>query len=507
MAIVTTAAQALDRVTKLYWALDQRRPDIAQQDAYYRGEQSLVFSSEQFSKAYSDRYRDFSDNWCGVVGNAPVERLGLAGVRVDQNESLSSDERQLWNDWLANDGEAQFSQVALQSIISKRGAFVVWADEDDNPIVTAEHPAQTIVGYDPETRRRVAGLKTWVDVDATTEYATLYMPDSVWKFERPQFVSQIDRDGQTLTGLYVQTRTSGSYGWKPRQGLSEPWPIINPLGEVNLVEIPNRPTLGGEPISDIAGTMAMQNAINLLWAYLFNSADFASMPARVVLGMEPPKVPILDAQGQVIGSKPARMEDIQQRRIMFLHGPDAANAKIGQWDAANLDVFTGVIEAAVGHIAAQTRTPPHYLVTNKGLSNLSGDALTAADSGLVAKCAEWARFSSGGVRDVFRLMAKVRNQNGLAEQITSASIAWRDMAIRSEAQMADAATKDASIGLPLGYILERRYGLSPTEIQRILDMKAAEKDLWQPPAMERITDQTASEPPADQIPAPAPVTA
>lgn len=504
---ITTVEQALQTVWKLYRALDLRRPDIESQDSYYRGEQPLTFASDQWSKAHAKLYKDFSDNWCGVVGNSPVERLGLAGIRIgDDADVFSSDEKQLWTDWLANDGDAQFSQVALQSVISKRGAFMVWGTGDDEPVLTCEHPAQTVVGYDPETRRRIAGLKTWIDADASTEYATLSTPEFVWKFQRPSYLSRIDRDGRTLTGLYVEAWTRGEGGWIQREVPGEPWPLVNPFGEVNIVEVPNRPMLGGEPVSDIAGTMAMQDAINLMWAYLFNAADFASMPARVVLGMEPPKVPILDADGQIIGTQPAKMSDIGERRIMFLHGPDAAGAKIGQWEAANLSVFTGVIEDAVGHVAAQTRTPPHYLVTNKGLSNLSGDALTAAETGLVKKCEEWQRFSSGAIRDVFRLMAKARGNDRLAASLTSSSIRWRDAETRSQAQAADAATKDAAIGLPLAYILENRYGLTQMEIDRVLAMKAAEKDLWQPPAVERITDATASQPPADQAPAVAPTT-
>src|SRR5690606_1675089 len=123
--------------------------------------------------------------------------------------------------------------------------------------------------------------------------------------------------------------------------------------------IGNRPRLKGEPVSEIAGVMPMQDAINLLWAYLFLAADYASMDARVMMSADPPKIPILDSEGKPIGSRPVDMADLREKRLLNITGD---NARIDSWSAAKLDIFTDTIEIAVGHIAAQTRTPPHYLV-------------------------------------------------------------------------------------------------------------------------------------------------
>lgn len=480
-----TLFEALNQTNKLYWALDLRRPSIATADAFYRGAQPLAYASPEWDKAHSARYKNFSDNWCGVVGNSPVERLAVQGIRIgDDPDVQSSDEKMLMTDWLTNDMDAQSSQGFLQSVISKRSMVLVWGrNEDTTPVVTWEHPAQCIIGYDPgDRRRRLAALKTWI-VDNNQENATLYTADEVWKFWRP---ANQPANELTLTGLAMPQYALGQGGWQARQIVGEPWPLRNPLGEVPMVEIPNRPMLGGDPISDIEGTMAMQNAINMLWAYLFVAADYASMPARVVLGMEPPKVPILDNLGQIIGSRPAKMEDLAEKRIMFLPGSGEKPPTIGQWDAAKLDVFTNVIETAVGHVAAQTRTPPHYLVTNKGLSNLSGDALVAAETGLTKKVEEFQLFSNSPIREVFRLMAKVRGNEALATAASTAVILWKDAETRSPAQMADAAVKDATIGLPLAYILEKRYGLPQKEIDRILALKKAEQAMYQPPTTEQI---------------------
>ncbi len=224
--------------------------------------------------------------------------------------------------------------------------------------------------------------------------------------------------------------------------------------------------LDGKPMSDIRGTKSMQDAINLLWAYLFSAADHASLPARVITGQEPPKVPILDSSGAKIGDKPIDLEQLERGRMLWLTGQ---NAKIDQWDPASLNVFTEVTEKAIGHIAAQTRTPPHYLVTNKGLANLSGDALIAAETGLVKKVEEQQLYFSAAMREVFRLMAMVRGMRRVAEQLRTAEVQWKDPAMRSDAQRADSLIKKKQVGYPMRYLLESD-GHSPSEIERIMGM-------------------------------------
>jgi hypothetical protein len=460
---MATAEQALSWVNRLYGVLGNRRPEIEKSFNYFEGKQPLAYATKQWKDFHQDRYRDFSDNWCGVVGRSPVDRLRIDGIRVGQDtDVISADERELWDDWLRNEMGAQSKQGFLASTIAKRSAVLVWGDENDEPVASWEHPSQIAVSYDSSTRRRRAALKAWIEDGR--EYATLYLSDEVWKFERPAYRAT---DGRTESGLYVPA-TSAMNGWEPRDVPGEDWPLNNPLGEVPIVEWLNRPMLGAEPLSDIAGTMAMQDAINMLWAYLFTAADHASMPARVVLGAEPPKVPILDELGQVVGSKPAKLEDLAQGRLLFLPGAQSADARIDQWDAAKLDVFTSVIEKAVGHIAAQTNTPGHYLLSNEKFANLNGDALTAAETPLAMKVGAAQDFYDMAARDTFRLMAKVRGNDGLAEGVRLARIQWKDAAMHSLSSVADAATKDRAVGLSLATVLETRYGFTPEQITKEL---------------------------------------
>lgn len=475
-----TAQEAARLVDKLYQRLVNRRPHIEKQYHYFEGKQPLAYATEEWKKFHSNRYQDFSDNWCGVVARTAVDRQRIDGFRLGgPTDKLTDDEQELWRDWNRNDLEAQSSQGFLAAGIAKRSAVIVWGNNDDEPEVSWEHPAQVIVDYDPTGRIRRSALKAWQDGDI--EYATLYLPDGLYKFDRPAVQSEEARQRLKDSGFILPAGflSTAAGGWRVREVDGETWPVPNPLGEVPVVEWTNRPLLGGEPISDIEGTISMQDAINTLWAYLFTAADHASMTARVVLGAEPPKVPVLDSNGQVISSKPAKLDDLAQGRLLFLPGV-GDHARIDQWDAAKLDVFGDQIARALGHVAAQTQTPGYYLLTNEKFANLNGDALTAADVPLVDKLKDKAKYLNTAAKDTARLMALVRGKTKLAAQIAETNgrdfVQWKDPAMHSLSQVSDAATKDRSVGLSLRTVLELRYGMTEPqidrELQRIRDEKA-----------------------------------
>lgn len=476
------AQGALKQAQKLYKELTNRRREVEELDQYAEGNQPLAFASPEWADFHRGRYVGFADNWCGPVAVAPIERLALTGISAPGQKRAT---RRLWSDWLRNDGEAQSSQGFLESVVGKRSYTIMWGDEDDEPFFTWEHPSTTIVGYDPANRRRrIAALKAWVEDDA--ERMILYTPEHLWKWTRTndgvKVTNGVTANGLTVVGTSVRDFGTGAK-WEPWQpGEDDEWPLTNPLGEVNVVEWPNRPRLGNEPVSDIAGTKAMQDAINLLWAYLFGAADIASLPARVVMGQEPPKIPILDKDGQKVGEKDIPIDQLRHGRLLYLTGQ---NTKIGQWDSAKLDVFTNVIEIAVAHVAAQTRTPSHYLIN---ADNVPAAGYELAEAGLVNKVKEFQRFSTTPARDHFRLMAKVRGEERLAAAMALATPTWANAGIRSDAQMADALLKKRQIGYPFEYLLELD-GLSPTDRDRVMEMVRREQ---QDPYLAGLDDKDAA---------------
>ena len=479
------ADAAVGLLNKIYARLVGRRPDVSRSEDYYEGKQPLNFATEEWRKANAARYSGFSDNWCGTVVNAEAERLKVIGVTINGAKRSASE---LWDDLQRNEFDMQFSQGVVSTLASKRSFVIVWGDRDGSPIVTVEHPSFVEIEYDFENPRiRKAAVKAWVD--DSMEYATLYTPDEVWKFERKRLTRPDVHASQAVDGM---DDALWEGGWVPRQGSDDRWPVPNPMGVVPVVELANRPTLKGDPISEIEGVMPMQDAINLLWAYLFLAADYASMKARVVTGAEPPQVPILDKDGKLVGTRPLDLRDFAEKRIAFLKGE---NAKIDEWDAAALDVFTNVIEIAVGHIAVQTRTPQHYLVSNVERPSA---ALEAQEAGLVKKAGEFITFTDPALREVLRLICLVKGDRAAAEKSRLALINWANPGIRSEAQLADALLKKKQIGYPLEYLLEVD-GQSPQDIRRIMAMVDKEQTDPQIEAAMRGLSGASSDVPANAV--------
>jgi hypothetical protein len=218
----------------------------------------------------------------------------------------------------------------------------------------------------------------------------------------------------------------------------------------------------------------MQDAINLTWAYLFNSLDFASLPQRVVTGADRPKMPVLDSNGQIVGTKDVDMKALKNDRLLWITD---GNAKIANWPVADLNAFGNVIEMAIDHIASQTRTPPHYLMGK--MSNTAAESLTVAETGLVAKVVQRQQYFTRPVRELHSLVALAQGGDAgkaRAKAAQTGQIVWADPQYRSLAQKTDAFLKLGQAGLPLQYRLEW-WGLPPLEVERVIALAKANPEL------------------------------
>ena len=472
MGLTIGQAQAL--VATLELELNNRAARVDEADDYYRGRHPLRFASDEFREYFSKRYRDFADNWVPVVADAPVERLTVTGFQLD---GVADDAA--WKIWQRNNLDCDSQLGFLASVLAAHSYVLVWGDPDDpsTPCVTFEDAGQAIVGYYPGSRyKRRAALKRWQD--GNKMYATLYTADELWKFERP--LTRVEKP-QMIAEFDEQADK-----WLPRDPsyLNEPNPQPNPMGLVPMVELPNRPMLAREPISDVAPVIPLQHSVNLLWAHLMTAADFAALPQRYILGGEAPKQPIFDKDGKKIGEKPFDMKKLIDERIFWAQGQQGAQA--GSWPAAQLDVFSEVIETAIGHLAAQTRTPQHYLIGK--MSNVGSDTLLAAEAGLVKRVNEKQLWFGAALREVMRLVALAQGQTARAEAYREGKVLWADTESRSQAQLVASLVQLKSIGWPFED-LARRFGLTQEETEQLLKMR--EKEAKQDPVLAALGTATA----------------
>lgn len=423
-------------LTRLDAELDAQQQAIKLYEDYYDGNQRLEFATGKFREAFGPLFRTFADNWCQLVVDSAVERLAVQGFRF--GDESTADEN-AWSIWQENNLDAESELLHLEAVKNGRAyAIVAPPQGDEAPRITVEHPSQVVVAHAAADRRqRVAALKRWLD-DSGYAMATLYLPQYILKYQSADKV----RSGST-----------GRTNWIPRAGSG-----ANPLGVVPVVPFYNRPTMLQGGRSDLEPAIALQDAANKLVMDMIVASEFAAFLQRWATGVEIPKDPET--------GRPLNPED-------WLSSPGklwavaASDAKFGSFSASDLSNYVTAIEMVIQHLAAQTKTPAHYLLAK--MVNLSGDALKIAETGLVRRVERKHTWFGEGHEETIRLafLAQGDTRRGKA---TDAETIWAKAETRSEAELADVLVKLRSIGWPVEKLAEE-FGYSPQEIKLMIEQR------------------------------------
>lgn len=416
---------------------------------YYDGKQRLAFATQKFKNAFSRFFPPMADNWMKIVVDAAVERLEVQGFRFDPDPSVrawdveADDEAQ--EIWQANNLDSGSVMAHTEAVKCGMAYAMVQANGSGTPTITIEHPSEMFVAVAKANRRiRLAALKRWVDSDGYA-YANVYLPDEIAKFRSAEKAQAVG------FGARIQ--------WRRRA--DEPGGR-NRLAQVPVVPIENNPDLltGGQSDLDVA--IPIQDAVNKLCLDMQVSSEFHAYPQRYAAGWEVPRIG---------GDGPDRNQ-VDPRAALKASQSDIwasedPNTKFGQLEPGQVDNYIKPIELYIRHLAAQTRTPPHYLLGE--IVNASGDALKAAETGLTFRCDRKKLDFSDGWEDTMRLafLAKGDTRRGNA---TSAETIWADSESKNIAQLVDAAVKmRESLSLPLEMCWQH-IGMSPQQIKQALSM-------------------------------------
>jgi hypothetical protein len=145
----------------------------------------------------------------------------------------------------------------------------------------------------------------------------------------------------------------------------------------------------------------------------------------------------------------------------------------------------------IQHLAAQTRTPPHYLLAK--LVNTSGEALAVAEAGLVSKCRGKILFFSDAWEEALALALQAA---GGAVTAADCETLWANPERVSQAQLVDAAVKKKQLGIPLP-VIWLELGYTPEQIEEMeqLEESASQAALEATPAAVEPEPQPAPPPP------------
>jgi hypothetical protein len=430
-------------------ALEQRLPMIEHYENYYAGEHRLAFATAKFREAFGDLFESFSTNWCGLVVDAAVERLHVQGFKFNGTDG----DNEAWRMWQMNSLDAESLKAHTEAV--KHGVAYAMVDpyvpRGAVPVITVEHPAQCIVIHEKgRPLNRLAALKRWREIDGT-DRATLILPDRVHRYVSD--VSRVD-SSMTILGIHLPPLVSnGLIGGRWRLDESRE----NKLGVVSVVPLLNNPgMLNQDGVSDLRPAVALNDAANKFFTDMIVASEYAAYPQRILTGVEVPD--------DVNGNPDVSLVSSMSRTWLLQPGTDSSGSPIPitaqQFAAADLSNYVGAIDTAIQHIAAQTRTPPHYLLAK--LINLSADALKAAETGLVHRVKRKTVDFSDSWEEVMRLAFRARGDDARATDMQAETM-WANPERESAALLAAAAIQKRQVGVPFETIWAE-LGYSPQQI-------------------------------------------
>lgn len=249
--------------------------------------------------------------------------------------------------------------------------------------------------------------------------------------------------------------------------------------------------LEGRTCGVVEPMFVLQDRINQTVFDLLIVQSFASFKVKTIAGLAPPVlmkavdedgntvdnpegnpdlvdhwVPVIDpATGRPVPD-PVRLNAM---RVLWAEDEDT---KFGTLDETPLDGFIKAIELGFRHMAALSQTPPHHILGE--ISNLSAEALNAAETALARKVDEFKTAFGESWERVFRIAAEIGEYEGADDW--AGEVIWRDMGNASMSQTADALGKLADqLGIPKRGLWSRVPGVGANELAEWNDLYKQER--------------------------------
>jgi len=416
--------------------LEAERPKLDQLHQYDIGNHPLPQGHDKAKASYRRFMRQSRTNFTGLVTESVLDRLTVTGFRMGSKADMAIDAQAnlVWQDSYL---DADQTIAMRDALVMGRSYVLVGPDpEAESKVrITVEDPRQVIHAAEPTDRRELrAALKTWTDDVDRRIHAVVYLPDTV-----SYFVAEANSLG---AAIWDASR------WTPEFDEGDLGVAVNPLApHVPVVPFINRPEKCRMGFGEFEDVTDVQDRINQHVLDRMVTSATQAFRQRWMTGTE--------IKGQF---------DPGADLIWWVEDD---KAKFGDFSPADLRMFIDAIRADVEHMASITRTPPYYLLGQ--MANLSGDALTAAEAGLVAKAR----------RRMAQFGESWEEVQGLAFQLTGrqveieAETVWAEPERKNEAASADAGVKKQAVGVPWRQLMED-LGYTPAQIARMDVMRAAE---------------------------------
>ena len=405
---------------------EQERGSLEKLDRAYRGEFELAWLPRSARPEYRLMLRKARMNFLRLVVRTIRQRLYVDGFRVAG--TITADD-QAWRLWQANSMDARQSMVHSDALVYGSAFVTVWPDSLIGAKIAGESAlAMTAITKLDDPMVVEYALKT-AKIGETT-YAVLYDEVAAYRFVRNTNTSKWQFEGA----------------------------VEHFLGATPVVAMVNDCDLLGRNASEIEELLPTQERINETLADRMMAQKYAAFRQRWATGLVIPE----DDDGQPVEPFNSAVD-----RLWIAEDSDV---RFGEFTDTPLAPYLEAVDSDVRHMAALAQVPAAYLLGS--IDNVSADAITAAEAGLMARVEDKQATYGEAWEKVMRLALSAAGDNAAASDLGS-EVIWRDTETRSPAVLVDTLTKLRSIGIPVEFLLER-YGLSPQGVARVMEMAERE---------------------------------
>lgn len=327
---------------------DSRR--LARQDAlndrYYEGRQRL----EHIGLAVPPELRRFETviNVPRIAVDEPERRLDVRTLLLPGEDNPSGE---LQEGWDANNMDSELPLLAKDTLIFGRGYTTVGINEDDpdSPLIRVESPRAITTLIDNRKRKMDAALRLWRDPKSPgTGDATLYLPDRTIYLSQENYGHWIIQDedehglGVVPVVLHLNRRRTGDW-----------------LGRSEMADVIGLTDSIARTLSNMALGIET-SAVPMRWAAAISKGDFVDEKGN--------PLPVWEAYyGGIWASK-------------------NANAKFGQFSAADMKNFHGSINEMLSWCAVTLGLPTRY--AGQQSANPASEGAIRADEARLVKNVE-----------------------------------------------------------------------------------------------------------------------
>jgi hypothetical protein len=347
------------------WALkaiaSQRKEKQLYAD-YMHGEHRLVFATTEYRAAFRQMLEGLKCNLCPAVVYAITDRLQIEGFGV-QDGTPEANGQAAWTLWQQRNLDHQANILHDEAVSAGDAFLLVWPDQDGTPRFYP-HTALEMAHKHDEERPEIITLATKLWKDGKRYRLTLYYADRIEKYITKQDSTQTPTKADACEPYQPTDRATGMP--------AEAWPVDNPYDQVPVFHFAFDSATHKHGCSEIKDVIPMQDLLNKTIADMAVAGEFGAYPQRYLLGIEPS----VDAEGNEV---PLPINAGINRLITVAN----SDVKAGQFDAANLEAYTKVIDAFFAMVARVKGIPLSYFFMSGDVP--SGEALKTAESRLTKR--------------------------------------------------------------------------------------------------------------------------